>query len=92
MITNRARLNLAIALIFPGLLLLGIGRWWFAWLTQPWQFCVAALVLGAALTGLAIHVAPPDARRPRGGPMDDPDKTIVIGSANDRKLNRDNEA
>jgi hypothetical protein len=77
------RLKLTIALVVVGLLLLRAGSWWFVWLTQPWQFCLAALVLGAALTGLAFLVAPPDARRPRGGPMVDPDKTIVIEKPHD---------
>ena len=77
-----ARLKLTIALVFVGLLLFQAGTWWFALLFEPWQFCVAVVLIGAALTGLGFLVAPPDPRRPRGGPMVDPDKTIVINTKN----------
>ena len=78
MLTNRARLNLTVALAFPGVVLMGVGSSWIVALTQPWQLCVAAVVSGALLTALAFAVAPKDARRPRGGPMVRPETTIVL--------------
>jgi hypothetical protein len=78
MISDRARLNLAVAFALPGTILLGVGTWWFAWATLSWYSCLSAVVSGLLLVIAASQVAPKPPRRPRGGPMIDTDKTLTI--------------
>jgi hypothetical protein len=84
MLTRHARLNIVVALVVPGIVLLDAGVLFLIWYTQPWLPYVAAIVVGIALIASGIAMAPPDPRRPRGGPMIDPERTIVVpGSRSD---------
>ena len=78
MLSDRARLNLTVALALPGAVLIGVGSSFIVAITQPWQFSVAAMVSGTLLTAIGFAVAPKDARRPLGGPIIRPETTIVL--------------
>ena len=77
-----SRLKLTIVIVFVGLVLLRTSFSGLAWLSS-WELGIAAAAAGIALIALAFEIAPPDPRRPRGGPMEDPDKTLVIDPEGD---------
>ena len=93
MLSDRARFNIAVALIMVGLPLAQFGWLWLVWFTQPWQFYVAACSVGIALFAAGIYVAPRGKRQPRGGPMINPAHTIVLDQTRSSANNdRGNEA
>ena len=76
MLTDRARSSLALALVLPGLLLMQSSWLWLVWFNHPWQLYVAAAGLGVILFFGGLTVAPGNERRPRGGPMVEPEHTV----------------
>ena len=61
---------------FSALVLVALGMYWWSW---PWYANVATVISGILLGVVAVKLEPRVVvRTPRGGPMDDPEKTLSI--------------
>lgn len=74
----RPKLCLAISELLGFLAMILVGAGLYCWGTH-WYLNIAAVIAGVLLGALALKLEPGIfVRRPRGGPMEDPDKTLVL--------------
>ena len=80
---NELRETITIILQFGAAALFTFGFYLFS---QPWQTTVALFAGAVALSVLSLWTAPPTRiRAPRGGPMIDPEHTIVVDKSTSKK-------
>ena len=76
MISDKARQTISAALQYVAYALFALALWFIAF---SWQINVVLFVTAVALIFVSLWVEPPKRfRAPRGGPMVDPEHTIVI--------------